>query len=247
MRFVNTYARIWKKEIKFMNIGILCSDKEKSAKIVKIVNHVFFDKDIIYRIINLSKDESLIKKLTVFDIRILIIDISLSEIQGMSITKYLRSNEIEPLVIYISDNRFSLEHLFDINVFACINIYNIIYDLKKVINDCVNYIQLKSLYFKVEDGYEYVDIKGIIYIDYFDRKTWCHLKNKTFRIFDESLISVYQKLNSYNFVYINRSTIINLNHLVKFKNGLIYMNYTNKALSLSKDKERKLIDIIITL
>lgn len=169
-----------------------------------------------------------------------LLDIELPEIDGITLSKQLRKNNIS--IFFITSHKEFMIKAFGKNVEGFIlkeNINQGIYDFLQLIK---KHMEEECIKIHINDKKINICFLDILYIYYSLRDIEYHLINNQ-KIIQKNinLKDVAAQLND-DFVFINRNTLVNINYVNQMKNGCIYIR--NKKFEISR---RKLKNVKIKL
>ena len=171
-------------------------------------------------------------------IKFLLLDIELPQIDGISLSKQLRENNIS--IFFITAHKELMIKAFGKNVEGFI--------LKDCIDDgIINFLKFidkyqeeQSIVVSTDFGKTKIFLDEILYIDYSLRDIEYHLfNNRKVRQKNTNLKDVMQSLNN-DFVLINRNTIVNINYTDDIKNEYIIIRNQKFKVSRRKMKNVKI-------
>lgn len=153
---------------------------------------------------------------------ILLLDIQMPELDGLTFAKKLRENEMDCALIFITALE---EHVFDaFEVEAIDYICKPIDDkrLKKALERALKKAEAsddKYLLIKTMNWCKSIKISSIYYCEIINRKIYLHTQNSVIDYYCK--IEDVEKQLDYRFVRSHRSYLVNLDYLIEYANGQI--------------------------
>lgn len=221
----------------------ICDDEKSHLdKIIEKVEMLKETKKYCIDIQSYTKSKTLmadIEEGTHFDI--ILSDIEMPELSGMELVKNIKSYLPDAVVIFVTSHlQYSVES-FELSVFRYL-LKNLLEEkLEKTLEDAVRLLEYqtdKSYLIQTRDRVERISYNRILYMDREGKNTVFHLTNHTETGVRKSLAQVYQELDTEDFVFIDRSSIVNLSHVVSLKKGIIEMDDGNKFFASSGKLEK---------
>lgn len=224
-----------------INIAVINSTVNTLEAIKKIINTKLFYYDYDYKIHGYSKYYDFDTSFHSIEYEIILIDAVLFGTNKSNFLKQIESYNCTSIILILFSKTLCLEDYIGVNIFAFVNLNEVNKLLPACIIDCFQNITKKMICVKTTTGFANINKYQIIYFKYIDRQIVCHTLFKEFSIIGTTLKSFMNSLNNHNFIYINRSIVINLIFFREVNNGFIYLNHCPHKLPLSKDKEKQLI------
>lgn len=224
----------------------LCDDDEKALlKNQEILKECLYEAKIAAEIKTYQSGDFLlydIQENNYFDL--LLLDIEMPRINGMQIARNVKKISPETLVIFITSHSEYAIDSFELSVFRYIEKGPTIKEkLTYALIDGLNYIEIQKdqMYTIVTPTrYERVPYRKILYIQKDGKYAVLTTANGETQI-RKPLTEVYDEINSDEFVYIDRSCIVNLVHLMRIEKMDAVMRdgvslpISKKRLSILKD------------
>ncbi len=168
------------------------------------------------------------------------LDYSLAKIDGKILGKLIRDKNADLKLIYVTENIEAIFSCIENGIFRLINKSN----FENELTDCITSIikELKSLkathIFNTEKGKIPVIIDNILMFEYINRSVYMTTSIGEVRLISTSLFQVFDNLENYNFIYVCRGILVNLNHVKLIHKNLITLkNGTTILISRRKVKE----------
>ena len=224
----------------------LCDDDEKALlKNQEILKECLCECKIAAEIKTYQSSDFLlydIQENNYFDL--LLLDIEMPRINGMQIARDVKKLSPESLVIFITSHSEYAIDSFELSVFRYIEKGpNIKEKLSYALIDGLNYIEIQKdqMYTIITPTrYERIPYRKILYMQKDGKYTVLTTLNGETQV-RKSLTEVYEEIKSEEFVYIDRSCIVNLVHLMRIekmdavmRNG-VSLPISKKRLGILKD------------
>lgn len=168
---------------------------------------------------------------------LILLDIELPDVDGLSLAKKLNDSEIKPIIILITNHKELMEWGFHVRAFRYLTkpINNHLFN--EAIINAINEILLVNTVIITEGGKSILlDLKEIIYIESLGEGC-CIYTNESKYIRREPLKYWLNRFPKNEFVQTHRSYIVNLRHVDSIEASLVCMKNGNKApISVRKRK-----------
>ena len=210
---------IWK-------ITILDDDIESIKSIRKIINSYFIMKNMDYEIYSFHEPEMFLKELPHLETcQLFLLDMKLSQYTGIQIAKQVRKLYPEPYIIYITNYVEYAPEAFEVNAFR--------YIPKRLIEEklpqAFDYLNSKDLYpfervyrIQINSNYESILYRNIYYFHKQGKYVVIVHSLGTSKV-RKTLQEVYDELNAEEFIFIEKSYVVNIIHIMKFKKREVMM------------------------
>ncbi len=220
-----------------MNILIFDDDNQAVQRLVHILNQFLEDKQTVYHINSCSDKYELFKIIKDYDF--LFLDIELENENGIEIGLELRK-QYDKLHIIITSS--FTKYLVDG--------YKIRADryFLKPIHENEFYVEFDTLFKQYKKEHAYIIdhklcnyklyIEEILYVEYLDRKTYVHIKNKETLITSYPLNYWMEQLKEYTFSRIYKSIIVNMNAIYTYDDQKVILN-NHEILPLSRHYKKQ--------
>lgn len=206
-------------------IGI-CDDKESSAdilrkKITQILkeNGIVADISVYFQSRLLQYD---IEEGKYFDL--ILSDIEMPHVDGMELAKYIKNYLPDALIIFITSYIKYAVDAYELSIFRYIPKNLIDIKLNYAVLDAVKFIASRSdqMYFiNTPSRVEKIPYQRILYIQREGKNTIITLTDGSETRVRKSLINVVKELDSEDFIYVDRGSIVNIQHIMKLKDGMV--------------------------
>lgn len=220
-----------------ISIAIM-DDCEQDRELFKYITHCYFkNKKIEYEISVYENSSNLFMDLKDKYFDIFLLDVEMPEQSGLQVAKEIRKYYLEPFIIYVTNYvEFAIE-AFEVNAFRYIPKIMIgdklpqAYDalLPKIENmDQSSYIVGK------ENGLERILYRDIFFIQKEGKYITIYHRNGSSKE-RKALKDIYEELNSDEFIYIDKSYIANVKHILSCHKGNVVMR-NNMELPVSRPR-----------
>ncbi len=208
---------IWK-------IAVLDDEIESINHIRKIVSQFFMMRDMDYEIYSYEEPEKFLNELPHLEFcQLFLLDVELPGYSGLQIAKKLREFYPEPYIIYITNHVEYAPEAFEVNAFRYIPKWQ----LEEKLPQALDKLNSKNLYsfekvyrIQIHTNYESILYRNIYYLYKQGKYVLIVHSLGTSRV-RKTLQEVYQELDSDEFVFIDKSYIANIIHIIKFGNRQI--------------------------
>lgn len=165
-------------------------------------------------------------------------DIQMPYMNGMELAKYIKTYLPETLVIFITSHAKYAVDAFALSIFRYILKDSIDSKLTYALADAIQTIQLHANEYYIiqtSNRMEKIPYSKILYIQKDGKNAVLVLSNGNKTKVRKSLIQVFNELHSREFAYIDRGTIVNLNHIISIEGQFVELK-TNTRLVTSHAK-----------
>jgi DNA-binding LytR/AlgR family response regulator len=211
-----------------MNIAIVDDQKEYLTVIEKII----VSNTTKQQIRKYNNGYDFLKEANTFDI--VFLDIDMPYLDGIEMVKLLSDITIE--IVFITSYKERMIEAFGKNVIGFVLKEDMNIGIVKILNA----FDKRKPSIKIKTKYKEAKIylEEIQYIDYSLRDITFHLLNQDNMVMKEmSLKNILLQLSN-GFILINRTTIVNIHHVIQYKNGYVFLK--NKKLSVSRRNAKDL-------
>lgn len=200
-----------------INIAIL--SKQMNQLLDTFISKELFKENYEYKIIKIKKLKEIVDR----NFEIVIIDLDDFNCPGAGIAKELYFYNKEIIIIFISKDKLKRYNSYFLNVFDFVEIKDINKMLLQDLKECFKILEKGYIGLKTAgNNITLFKQKNIKYIRMINRKVYI-FTNKEERLMEKTLKDIYGKLNS-DFVMVNRDSIVNLNHILKYNHQQIIIN-----------------------
>lgn len=213
--------------MKMMNnsftIGV-CDDEEQDIEYIRReVNEIMNKENIKNEIYSYNSGYELIEDMKngrKFDL--LLLDVLMPEINGMELASYLRDNEYEDSIVFISVNREMAMRGYEVSAARYLEKPIDTERLREALLYCFKHKQKSEIIIPVKGGMQRVSEREIIYIETQGRGSKIILENS--EIYTKLLISQLEKeLLKQNFVRCHQGFIVNLRYVRNLKSKTVVL------------------------
>ena len=192
-----------------------------------------------------SNGNELINKFKSLPYDLIILDIEMPEINGISLAKKLREISEDVYIVFLTSHiEFALEG-YEVNALRY---------LTKPINhqklkEILDYIALKQtkeevLWIKTDEFEERIQLSDILYLEAQNQNIAINTKNKTY-ITRYNLGDYEKELKDKNFIRIHRGYLVSLDKITTLGKNCVYLE-TGINLPVSRSKEKELKDALMS-
>ena len=154
-----------------------------------------------------------------------LIDVEMPGINGLELAQQIRLSHLNPYLIFISSHiEYSIE-CFEYQTFRYILKSEVREKLPKALDALQMQIQQREhRYYVIENQTRVVslDYEDIYYLNVQGKYTYFYTRRGMFRE-RLSLASVYEKLQSDEFIYVDKGTVVNLSHVLELDNRSVLL------------------------
>lgn len=209
-------------------IGI-CDDDEISANLLKKkIMEILNDNRIVANICVYSQSRLLqydIEEGKYFDL--ILSDIEMPDIDGRDLAKYIKNYLPDTLIIFITSHIKYAVDAYELSIFRYIpkNILDI--KLKYAVMDALKLVMSKSdqtYIINMPSRIEKIPYQRILYLQREGKNTIITLTNGSETRVRKSLTNVVKELNSEDFVYVDRGSIVNIQYIMRVKQGFVELS-----------------------
>lgn len=211
-----------------ITVGI-CDDEIDIVNEISEIIEKYFDHKYEYEIYKYVSSEEILRQNIRFDI--LFLDIEIDEINGIDIAKTLRKRYLETKIIFITNYSNFTTSAFQVHAFQYLLKPIQSNELKKVLDDCVVYINKRkkedNITIELKERIIKLKISGIQYVEVRKRILYIHTDQGVLSK-NGTLKELYSKLSRFGFGMCHNAYIVNFYNIesikgynIKMKNGEI--------------------------
>ncbi len=169
--------------------------------------------------------------------QIYLLDIEMPNVDGLEIAKLIRQNDLNALIIFITSHGQYTHEAFDVCTFNYLVKPIDFAKLQQVLDKAKKYIakNKQAFCFHYNHNYYTVEYERILYIEKFKRQNVLYTTDGERYVFNMTLYDLKKHLDKTILVNIQRSVIINLQHLLKISNGFVYLKKLKDPIYISKN------------
>lgn len=204
----------------------ICDDEKKSLSMLEKRIRLLMEKNnIIAKISSYSKSILLkydIQEGKYFDL--ILSDIEMPDIDGMKLTKCIKNFLPEVIIIFITSHTKYAIDAFELNIFRYVPKKEIDLRLDYALLDAIKIIKGRSkqvYYINMPSRVEKIPYQKILYIEREGKNSVLTLIDGSKTKVRKSLATVVKELNSEDFVYVDRGNIVNIQHIIRIKEGYV--------------------------
>lgn len=198
-------------------------------------------KDLYTRTTNYLKNNKILARISTysqsillqFDIQekkyfdLILTDIEMPDIDGMTLASYIKKYLPNTLIIFITSHLKYAIDAFELSIFRYVPKANLNKRLEHALEDAIMMIQLQSkkcYIINTPRRMEKILYKDILYIQRNGKNSLFTLSTGTKTQIRKSLNQVFSEIDSNDFIFIDRGTIVNLAHILRLKDSTIQLS-----------------------
>lgn len=178
---------------------------------------------------------------------VLFLDIDMPKINGIYLAdKIYKEINKDIIIIFVTNKKELVYDAFGLNVLYFIYKPDLVSQITKVMEKIYLVMSAKEKFVvSFSHGKELFKIDDIVYIEKINRKIYLYSKDEDLICTNyRQLLELNDLLKYSNFVYINRSVILNLIHATKIKDGYIYL-YNGQKFDISRRRVNEITEAFI--
>lgn len=202
----------------------ICDDEEKTViELKQRVVTLLRENKIVATISEYSQSKLLqydIEEGKYFDL--ILSDIEMPNMDGMKLAAYLKRYLPEALVIFITSHTKYAVDAFELSIFRYVPKSALELRLNHAILDAIKLINSKSdrvYHIDMPSRVEKIPYQKILYIEREGKNSIIAMTDGSTTSVRKSLTNVMKELDSEDFVYIDRGNIVNIQYIMKIKDG----------------------------
>ena len=204
----------------------ICDDNDKSVGILKNKVELFLRENNILADISVYTQSNLLQ----YDIQenkyfdLILSDIEMPGIDGMSLAAYIKKYLPEALVIFITSYLKYAVDAFELSIFRYIPKNSLDSRLPHALEDAINMINIQAdKYYTIQmpTRMEKIPYHKILHIQREGKNSVIVTTDNTVTKVRKSLAQVYKELMSEDFIFVDRGDIVNLAHIMGVKDGVV--------------------------
>lgn len=204
----------------------ICDDNDKSVEILKKKVEVFLRENNILADVSVYTQSNLlqydIQESKYFDL--VLSDIEMPGIDGMSLAAYIKKYLPEALIIFITSYLKYAVDAFELSIFRYIPKSSLNSRLPHALRDAVNMINVQAdKYYTIQTPtrMEKIPYHKILYIQREGKNSVIVTIDNAVTKVRKSLVQIYKELMSEDFIYVDRGDIVNIAHVMGVKNSMV--------------------------
>lgn len=176
----------------------------------------YYDDSEIFR-------EKIINDEVAYDV--IFMDIEMPKYDGITLSKQLFSKLSQSIIIFVTNRSDLIYNAFGLNVFRFINKVDIRENFKSLLEEIQNIMNMRET-ITIRCGVETISLvqNDIEYIELSRRVVSIHTIFSEFKVPYLTLDNMYSMLNNDKFCFVNRNTIVNMNHAKIIISNKIFMS-----------------------
>lgn len=221
-----------------LEIAVVDDDLHACGIIKNEINKVLLPEQTEYKLHVYDCANRMLNAKEVFDM--IFLDIDMPGRNGLETAKLLQIKGSHSIIIFITSKISYMKDAFGLNVFGFIEKSEIEAILPRMIKKCIQTIEDRILLtFKINGGILSLRKDEIRYATFENRKVSIYTKQGKHVVNLTSLQLFYDMVDHKTFVYINRSTIVNLMYLLSTKEDQAVLRECKETLPISKDRRKE--------
>lgn len=202
-------------------IVILDDETESIQKIKKTISRYFIKKKIDFKLYPFQNADLFLNQLSHLDFcHLFLLDVKMPNYSGLEIGRRIRDKYQDACIIYITNHPEYAPEAFEVGAFRYIYKRKLEEKLPQALDILTSeglYSSKKAYRIQSHSYYENIPYKNIYYLYKEGKYVWIvHTMGKS-RI-RKAIQSVYEELNSEEFIFINQSCIVNIPQIMVCKN-----------------------------
>lgn len=204
----------------------ICDDNDRSVEILKKKVEVFLRENNILADVSVYTQSNLlqydIQESKYFDL--ILSDIEMPGIDGMSLAAYIKKYLPEALIIFITSYLKYAVDAFELSIFRYIPKSSLNSRLPHALRDAVNMINVQAdKYYTIQmpSRMEKIPYHKILYIQREGKNSVIVTIDNAVTKVRKSLAQIYKELMSEDFIFVDRGDIVNIAHVMGVKNSMV--------------------------
>lgn len=176
------------------------------------------------------------------DYDIIFLDVLMEGMDGIEVGKAIRKNGIDTMIVYISSYLEMAPKGYTVNAFRYVLKNELDNTFNKVIDEALRELKLQKEFItvEIENGSKHLELRKIVFIDSYKRYVEIHTKDEVF-VKHISISELEKQLDNRGFLRVQRSYLVNMQHVTKLKNRIVYLD-NGDEINCSKIKYRDIMD-----
>lgn len=224
-------------------VAILDDEPTAIESIVACFNNIQNNLNVIFQIDKFTTGRDLIETLHVISYEALFLDIDMPQDSGFVISKFLRENNNNIPIVYITNRDDLMQQAFQYKVLGFVRKNHLAEELQfavecviREIHKSAKRVTLISTEKNKKIKYE-IAVSDILYVDSQNHQTIVHLINKTSIVTREPLRSYILQKAFNDFIQISSSCIVNYVHIFSIETDTVVLK-NQEILYISRRKKR---------
>ena len=167
------------------------------------------------------------------------LDIDMPKINGFDLATIINENNIKTKIIFITNMDQLVYEAVHQSPFDFIRKSNFISEYRKVIDRLYHVLRKENMSYRMRSGNKLINIKysEILYFEIIKNMLYCHSQQYTYHE-TKTLKALYKELNDNRFLKINKSIIVNMDHIKSWdKKEVLLENNDILPINIRKSKE----------
>lgn len=226
-----------------MRIAVCDDEAMCCQQAVNVIEATAKSLDII--IDSFKSGRELLKKFSSISYDLVILDIEMPEIDGISLAKRLRELSEDVYIVFLTSHiEFALEG-YEVNALRYLTKPVNSLKLKEVLDYIVQkQSKQESLWLKTEEGEEKVSLDEILFLESQNQNVIVHTENKLYTV--RYNISDFEKeLECKGFIRVHRSFVVSLRKISKLGRNEVFLG-DSCSVPVSRGKEKKLSEALFS-
>lgn len=170
------------------------------------------------------------------------LDMELPDCTGLQAARRIRRYCPEPYIVFVTNHEEYAQQGYEVSAFRYISKNMLDEKLPEALDSLipkVEQLDRRSYLIEYNDGLDKVLYRNIFYIQKEGKHIFLHHRDGIHK-FRKPLQEVYRELNSSEFIYIDKGCIVNINHIISYRLGVLKMrDGIDLRISRARQKEVK--------
>lgn len=222
-----------------MNFKIAIVDDSQPIRefVASVIEKDLKEKHVEYDLFQYSDSESFLDSNRLQEMDILILDIELPNMNGVTLSKEIRKMNQNIIIIFLTSYEHYVRDAFGLNVYQYILKSESEKRLPEALTQVISLLeskQEKRLTFKTISGTASVMEEEIVCFLYDNRRTYLITTQDKIKLSPVSLKDLLTDLNQSLFIQPHSGSIVNLKHVRKMDKKEIVLNYFDETIPISR-------------
>jgi DNA-binding LytR/AlgR family response regulator len=226
-------------ERKMINLAICddsAADIEKLERLLEDLTNKAIEYDVFF-----GGEELLeYKKQHEMNYQLYILDIEMSNMNGLNIAKKIRETDMKALIVFLTSFSSYVYYVFDVVTFDFIQKPITYKKLNHVLNKAINYLQItrRNFVFNYKRHQCCLNCDDILYFEKKGRQAYIYTINKEY-VCNMTVEKIWEQLDTHIFAHIHNSFIVNLEYIKAIRRDELYLKNGN-MLYISRNHKQEL-------
>lgn len=173
--------------------------------------------------------------------QILFLDVRMESLDGIQMARELRKQKIEAMIIYVSAYIEMAPQGYEVHAFRYLLKQDLDRSLPYTLKEAVEELAYRRKTYEIhaQGRTDLIPLRDIIYIESFKRIVVFHTKDRSSKEY-RRLSDLEEELRDSNFIRIQKSYLVNLDHVAYIEKGEVHMD-NEASLPCSKEKYEEII------